>query len=101
MAICGLAAAALVLWGAAPLAVQPAAQSAAAKRVSLIVTNGIVVTVDGERRVLNPGAVAIDGSDIAGVDTPDAIKKQFSAAQTIDAGGQGIMPGLINTHTHA
>ena len=78
-----------------------AVQQAAPKRVSLIVTNGIVVTVDGQRRVLNPGAVAIDGSDIVGVDTPDAIKKQFSAAQTIDAGGQVIMPGLINTHTHA
>lgn len=89
--------AALAGWAVLPLA----AQSAAPKRVSLIVTNGIVVTVDGSRRVLNPGAVAIDGSDIAGVDTPGAINKQFSAAQTIDAGGQVIMPGLINTHTHA
>jgi 5-methylthioadenosine/S-adenosylhomocysteine deaminase len=97
MAICGLAAAALVFWGASPLAIQPAT----AKRVALIVTNGIVVTVDGNRRVLNPGAVAIDGSDIVGVDTPDAISKQFTAAETIDADGQVIMPGLINTHTHA
>ena len=45
--------------------------------------------------------MAIDGSDIVGVDTPDAIRKQFSAAQTIDAAGQVVMPGLINTHTHA
>ena len=100
MSIWGLAVAALAIFVAAPHAVQSAGQPAA-KRVSLIVTNGIVVTVDGQRRVLDPGALAIDGSDIVGVDTPDAIKRQFSAAQTIDAGGQVIMPGLINTHTHA
>lgn len=69
--------------------------------VSLVITNGIVITVDGQHRVLNPGAVAIDGTDIVGVDTPAAIKAGFKAKQTIDAGGQVVMPGLVNTHTHA
>jgi 5-methylthioadenosine/S-adenosylhomocysteine deaminase len=77
------------------------AQRTPARRVSLIITNGIVVTVDSGRRVLNPGAVAIDGTDIVGVDTPEAIRAQFSARETIDAAGQVVMPGLINTHTHA
>jgi 5-methylthioadenosine/S-adenosylhomocysteine deaminase len=71
------------------------------KSVSLIITGGIVVTVDAERRVLNPGAIAIDGSDIVAVDTPGAIARQYAATQTITATGQLIMPGLINTHTHA
>ncbi|HEX6164905.1 MAG TPA: amidohydrolase [Vicinamibacterales bacterium] len=69
--------------------------------VSLIITNGIVVTVDGARRVLNPGAVAINGTDIVAVDTPAAIAARFKPAQTIDATGKVVMPGLINTHTHA
>src|SRR4051812_16989301 len=69
--------------------------------VSLIVTNGIVVTVDGSMRVLNDGAVAIDNAEIVGVDTSEAIRQQFRGRDTIDAAGQVVMPGLVNTHTHA
>jgi len=71
------------------------------RQVTLIVTNGTVVTMDSGERVLTPGAVAIDGTDIVAVDTPEAIRKQFRAAETIEAWGSVIMPGLINTHTHA
>jgi 5-methylthioadenosine/S-adenosylhomocysteine deaminase len=72
-----------------------------AREVSLVVTNAIVVTMDAAGRVIQNGAVAVDGADIVGVDTADAIKKQFRSADTIDAGGQIVMPGLVNTHTHA
>src|ERR1044071_5934920 len=73
----------------------------APRQVSLIVHNGTVVTMDGARRVIENGAVAIDGADIVAVDTDDAIRKQFRGTDTLDAGGQVIMPGLVNTHTHA
>jgi len=84
---------ALPLWGTLA-AQQPAA-------VSLIINNGIVITVDGSRRVINPGAVAINGNEIVAVDAPAAIAARYKAAQTIDAAGKVVMPGLINTHTHA
>ena len=77
------------------------AQAPRKRAVALIVTNATVVTVDGTRRILSPGAVAIDGSDIVGVDTPAAIAAAFQARQTIDGTGQILLPGLINTHTHA
>jgi 5-methylthioadenosine/S-adenosylhomocysteine deaminase len=92
-----LAMAAAFAWPAAPGRVF--AQGPAA--ISLIITNGIVVTVDGNRRVLNPGAVAINGAEIVAVDTPAAISSRYKAAQTLDAAGKVVMPGLINTHTHA
>ena len=69
--------------------------------VDLIIANGIVVTVDGNRRVLNPGSVAIRGTTIVGVATADRIAADFTAKDTIDATGRVVMPGLINTHTHA
>jgi len=69
--------------------------------VSLILTGGIVVTMDPAGRVLTPGAVAIDGRDIVAIDTPAAIASRFAGRDSIDATGQVVMPGLINTHTHA
>ena len=77
------------------------ASQPARRNVSLIVTGATVVTMDASARVLTPGAVAIDGRDIIAVDTADAIAQRFSASETIDAAGQVVMPGLINTHTHA
>src|SRR5918996_1088861 len=88
---------------AAVLATAVAAVTAqtGAREVSLVVTNAIVVTMDAAGRVIQNGAVAVEGADIVGVDSTDAIKKQFRSADTIDAGGQIVMPGLVNTHTHA
>ena len=71
------------------------------RTVSLILTGGAVVTMDPAARVLSLGAVAIDGRDIVGVDTPDAIAARYSGRESIDTTGQVVMPGLINTHTHA
>src|SRR5262249_26036851 len=71
------------------------------RQVSLVVTGGTVVTMDSAGRVVPNGAVAIDGTDIQAVDTAENISKQFRGRDTIDATNQVILPGLINTHTHA
>ncbi|HEX6973116.1 MAG TPA: amidohydrolase family protein, partial [Vicinamibacterales bacterium] len=71
------------------------------KAVALVITGGTVVTMDGSNRVLERGAVAIDGRDIVAVDTADSVAARFAGAETIDASGQVVLPGLINTHTHA
>ena len=71
------------------------------RQVSLVIVNGTVVTMDGAGRVIANGGIAVDGSDIVAVDTTDAIERQYQGAERIDAAGQVVMPGLINTHTHA
>ena len=73
----------------------------APRRVSLVITGGIVVTVDGARHIFNPGAVAIDGTDILGVGPVADIAARFRGAEQINAAGSVVIPGLINTHTHA
>ena len=71
------------------------------RRVALLITGGIVVTVDEARHVYNPGAVAIDGTDIVGVGTAADVAARFRGADAISAAGSVVMPGLVNTHTHA
>jgi 5-methylthioadenosine/S-adenosylhomocysteine deaminase len=74
---------------------------ASPRRVTLIVTGGTVITEDGARRIVSPGAVAIDGADIVDVDAPAAIASRYTAIESVDARDQIVLPGLINTHTHA
>jgi 5-methylthioadenosine/S-adenosylhomocysteine deaminase len=76
------------------------AQSAR-RSVSLIVVGGTVLTENDTRQVISPGAVAINGADIVDVGPPADIAARFTAQQTIDARDQIVLPGLINTHTHA
>ncbi|HXG88265.1 MAG TPA: amidohydrolase [Vicinamibacterales bacterium] len=71
------------------------------RTVDLIIANGIVVTVDAEQRVWSPGSVAIDGNRIVGIGSADRVAGEFRGRDTIDATGRVVMPGLINTHTHA
>ena len=70
-------------------------------QADLIVYNAVVVTMDAGARVIPRGAVAIRGNAIVAVDTAESIATTYIAKETIDAGGQIVMPGLINTHTHA
>ncbi|MGQ0732691.1 MAG: amidohydrolase [Acidobacteriota bacterium] len=80
---------------AAPLGAQ------VTRPVDLVITNGIVVTMDAQRRVITPGSVAIDQTSIVGVGPSEQLAKAFTGRDVIDARGGVVMPGLINTHTHA
>src|SRR5437764_7575768 len=68
--------------------------------VDLIIRGGTVVTMDGSRRVIENGGVAIkSGRVVAVADTAD-IDKKFAAREVINATGKVVIPGLINGHTH-
>ncbi len=69
------------------------------EKVSLLISNGLVVTMDGKRRILNPGYVAIDGDKIVGVGKGDG-KDKYQAEEVIDARGSVVTPGFICAHTH-
>ncbi len=78
-----------------------ASAQSARRAVSLVVIGGTVLTENDIREVLTPGAIAINGADIVDVGTPADIAARYTAAQTIDARDQVVLPGLVNTHTHA
>jgi 5-methylthioadenosine/S-adenosylhomocysteine deaminase len=79
----------------------PPVMASAKDKVDLLVTGGTVVTMDGQRRVIEDGAVAIRGDSIVAVGPRVDIENRFEAAQTIDAHGALVLPGLINGHAHA
>jgi 5-methylthioadenosine/S-adenosylhomocysteine deaminase len=74
---------------------------AAAEPADWIFTARYVVTMDGARRVIENGAIAVTGANIAAVGPRAEIEKRYQAAKRIDRPNALIAPGLINTHTHA
>lgn len=66
----------------------------------LVLGNGKVITRDNDRPLIENGAVAIDGNLICRVGSTDEIRKEYPAAEYIDAKGGLIMPAFINVHEH-
>src|SRR5882672_4705283 len=83
------------------LVVVTSAMQPARRSISLVVVGGTVITENARHSVVAPGAIAIDGTDIVEIGAPDAIAAKYRAAETIEARDQIVLPGLINTHTHA
>ena len=69
-------------------------------RVDLLVSGGIIVTMDKTRRVIDDGAIAIQNGRIVATGTRAEIETRYTARETIDARGRAVIPGLINAHTH-
>jgi len=71
-----------------------------AQPADLIVHNAKIITVDARFRVAQ--AMAVRGERIIAVGTNAAVMRQRGAAtRVIDLGGKTVMPGLIDSHTHA
>src|SRR5882672_6798785 len=60
-----------------------------------------VITMDAQRRVIENGAIAIQGERILAVGTKAEIDAKYQAKQRLDRPEAILAPGLINTHTHA
>ncbi len=67
----------------------------------LLITGGLVVTMDEDWTTIQDGAVAVRNGAILAVGPTAELKALYRANETIDATGHAIMPGLINCHTHA
>ena len=70
------------------------------KSADILVVNGTILTMDASQTPLINGGIAIAQDSIAAIG-PAAEFSDWRASRVIDAGGGIIMPGLINTHTHA
>ncbi|MCD9467331.1 amidohydrolase [Photobacterium iliopiscarium] len=72
----------------------------AIENVDLLIKNATVLTMDQDKTVFDNGLVAVKGNKIYAV-TDGSNISEYKAIKTIDADGDIVMPGLINSHTHA
>jgi 5-methylthioadenosine/S-adenosylhomocysteine deaminase len=66
----------------------------------LIIKNGTVLTMNSDKDVIQAGVVVIKDKRIVAVGSNELLAT-YSSNDTIDAKGGIVMPGMINTHTHA
>jgi len=78
----------------------PALALAQKQEADLMITHGIVVTMDPARTVIQDGSVAVRGDSILAVGPRAEIEARYSPRQTIDAHGGLVLPGFINGHVH-
>jgi 5-methylthioadenosine/S-adenosylhomocysteine deaminase len=83
---------AVLLVGAAP---------AKREAADLLITGGTVVTVDANFTIFSPGAMAVREGKIVAVGNAADVGARYSPKARYDATGKILLPGLVNTHTHA
>ncbi|MCB0045135.1 MAG: putative aminohydrolase SsnA [Caldilineaceae bacterium] len=66
----------------------------------MLITHGKVMTFGDDARVIDDGAVYYEGDAIVAVGESAELTAQYPQAETLDAGGKIIMPGMVCAHTH-
>ncbi len=69
--------------------------------IDLLLTGGDLLTVNHAFDHFSPGALAIHGGAIEAVGPAGEIGEAYSADEVVDCRGCAIIPGLVNSHTHA
>ena len=70
------------------------------KKVDTILHNALVITMDEDFQIFEPGSLAISGNEITAVGEEKEILNQYQSDELMDIKGKVLMPGLINAHTH-
>ncbi len=69
--------------------------------MSVLIRDAIVITVNAEHRVFDPGAVYVEGNRIADVGpSAEVAPRHPDATRVIGGRGKVVIPGFISTHTH-
>lgn len=71
------------------------------QRVDHIVRAGHLLTMDASETVIESGALAVSGGVIVDVGAEDDINARYASDSVIGGEGMALMPGFVNTHTHA
>ncbi|MDO9578480.1 MAG: amidohydrolase family protein [Candidatus Cloacimonadales bacterium] len=68
------------------------------QKIDLIIKNGLLLTFDKEPKI---SSIAINDGKIIEIGKSEHLEKKYIPTKTLDAEGKIVMPGFVNTHTHA
>ncbi|MHA2186989.1 MAG: amidohydrolase family protein [Candidatus Thorarchaeota archaeon] len=66
---------------------------------SVLIKNGYILTMNSEREIIRDGAIYIEGPSIIEVGKTGELL-DYKAELELDAKGNIVMPGLVDTHVH-
>ncbi len=69
-------------------------------KVDTLITGATIVTMDGERRIITDGALAMVGDRIAALGKRGDIEPSLEPLEIIDGRRFVITPGFVNSHVH-
>ncbi len=65
--------------------------------MNLLIDGGLIVS----DKIISDGAVVVEGNRITALGDSSEMKRRFPRYERLNARGCAVIPGLINTHTHA
>ncbi len=71
------------------------------EQVDIFIHAGTIITMNASFDLIQNGIIAIKGEKIVAVGAAADITKNYTASTTVDLSDQVIMPGMVNSHTHA
>jgi 5-methylthioadenosine/S-adenosylhomocysteine deaminase len=66
----------------------------------LLLKNGVIVTMDPNRRILEGHSLAIRDGRIIEIDETSSLERKYSRADILDTSGRVVMPGIVCSHSH-
>lgn len=70
-------------------------------KCDLLISGKIILSMDKELNVFNDSSIVVSDGKIVDIGLSDELIQKYQAAKIIKTGNSLIMPGFINTHTHA
>ena len=67
----------------------------------IIITHGVIIAIDPERRIIEDGAIAVEADRIIDIGTSDEVMCRHQAPVVIEAHRKAVMPGFVDAHAHA
>lgn len=71
------------------------------KTVDTLINAKWVIPVEPNGHVIENATIAINNGDIVDIVANDAVATQYQASEALDFPHHAIIPGLVNSHTHA
>ena len=71
------------------------------REVDTVISGGMILTLDNNNSQIDNGLIAVENGEIVAMGKYEYLKDEFKGKKEIDANRCLVMPGLINSHTHA